>query len=103
MIEACHKFNPCQLALFETFTDWEEFLTMDGYDDCIVGVVERYGTPAVVCYDKNKVLDKLVKDGLSEDEAEEFFYYNQIGAWCGETTPCFITLVPEISIRLEDK
>jgi hypothetical protein len=30
-------------------------------------------------------------DGMSYDEAEEFFEYNQIGAYVGESTPCFFT------------
>jgi len=66
-------------------------LTMDGYDDCIVGVVERFGQEAIVCYDKEKVLQKLGIEGMDEEEAIEFFYYNQIGAWMGEGTPCFLT------------
>jgi len=71
--------------------DEYELLTMDGYDDCIVGVVERFGQNPIVCYDKDKVLRKLVEDGCSEDEAEEFFCFNQIGAWMGDATPCFLS------------
>lgn len=74
----------------------DELLLMDGYDDCIVGVVERYGQPPIVCYDKEKVVDKLVAEAGEEgtrEEAEEFFDYNQIGAWVGDTTPCFITVM----------
>lgn len=67
------------------------FLTMDGYDDCIVGVVERFGQEPIVCYDKAKVLARHMKDGMTCDEAEEFFYFNQHGAWMGEATPCFLS------------
>ncbi len=67
-------------------------LTMDGYDDCIAGIVERFGQEPIVCYDTVKVLQKLKDDGMDEDEAIEFFYFNQIGAWMGDGTPCFITL-----------
>jgi hypothetical protein len=70
----------------------DDFLKMDGYDDCIVGVVERFGQNPILCYDKNKVLNKLQQDGMSEDEALEFFEFNQIGAYMGENTPCFITM-----------
>ena len=28
---------------------------------------------------------------IPREEAFEFFDYNQIGAWMGEDTPCFIT------------
>ena len=67
-------------------------LTMDGYEDCVAGIVERFGQEGIVCYDKEKVLQKLMSDGMDEEEALEFFYFNQIGAWMGEGTPCFITL-----------
>jgi len=70
----------------------EGMLTMDGYGDCVAGIVERFGQEPIVCYDIAKVLKKLQAEGMEEDEAEEFFYFNQIGAWMGEGTPCFITL-----------
>jgi len=79
-----------EIAGFDT--DENEFQIMDGYDDCIVGIVERFGQDPIVCYDKSSVLAKLVADGCDEYEAEEFFQFNQIGAWVGDSTPCFITL-----------
>ena len=73
----------------------EDMLVMDGYDDCIVGVVERFGQPPIVCYDRDKVIRAHMKDGMDYEEAEEFFEFNQIGAWLGESTPCFITMTNE--------
>ena len=32
---------------------------------------------------------------MSYDEAEEYFEYNQIGAYMGDSTPCFVTLMTE--------
>ena len=72
-----------------------ELLTMDGYDDCIVGVVERFGQEPIFCYNKEKIIQSLQSDGASRDEAEEFFYFNQIGAWMGDSTPCFISLTQD--------
>ena len=66
------------------------FTKMDGYDDCIVGFVERFGQPDILCYDKEKILMKLMEGGMSDEEAIEWFEYNQPGAWVGNTTPCFI-------------
>ena len=64
---------------------------MDGYDDCIVGVVERCGEQPILCYSTKKVIQKLIKcQKMSREEAEEWFYYNQIGAYVGEKTPCFL-------------
>jgi hypothetical protein len=28
---------------------------------------------------------------MTEDEAVEFFYFNQVGSWMGDTTPCFLS------------
>lgn len=78
--------------LFAGFDPHEhELLTMDGYDDCVVGVVERFGQNPIVCYDREKVICRLQADGMDRDEAEEFFQFNQIGAWVGDSTPCFLS------------
>ena len=76
--------------LFAGF-DPDELLVMDGFDGCIVGVVERFGQPPIVCYNKQKVLEKLMEDGGTWEDAEEFFEFNQLGAWVGESTPCFLS------------
>lgn len=66
-------------------------MIMKGYDDCIAGVVERFGQNPIICYDKEKVIQRLESDGMDRDEAEDFFYYNQYGAWVGDATPCFLS------------
>ena len=71
--------------------DPDELMVMDGFNDCIVGVVERFGQPPIVCYDKERVIESLESDGMEKDEAHEFFDFNQIGAWMGELTPCFLS------------
>lgn len=71
-----------------------EALFMDGFDDCIAGAVEQFGRPRVVCYDLEQVLQKLEKQGMTPSEAEEWWSYNQVGAWVGEYTPTFIKFYP---------
>lgn len=68
-----------------------ELLKMDGYDDCIVGLVERFGQQLILCYDKEMVIRKLESDGMSRIDAEEWFYFNKLGAWMGDGTPCFLS------------
>ena len=70
--------------------EYPEALKMDGYDDCILGVCHQYGRPAVIAYDRDKVIKKLMKD-MSREEAEEWYEYNQIGSWLGENTPVFVS------------
>jgi hypothetical protein len=70
----------------------DELCFLDGFDDCIVGVVERCSQLPIVCYDKCLILDKLVDDeDMTINDAEEFFEFNQLGLWAGESSPCFIT------------
>jgi hypothetical protein len=71
----------------------EEALTMDGYDDCIMGTCQQFGRPSLVAYDLEKVIKKLMKDGCTREEAEEFWSFNQIGAYMGDYTPVFITKI----------
>ena len=70
--------------------EYEDLLKMDGYDDCLVGVVERFGQDSYLIYDKQLILEKLQKDGMSYEEALEYYGYNQLGAYVGERTPAFL-------------
>lgn len=71
--------------------DWKP-LVIDGFDDCIVGLVERFGMNPVYCYDKEKVVSKIMsEEKLCFEEAVEHFEYNIVGSWSGEGTPCFLT------------
>ena len=63
----------------------------DGYDEAIIGVARRCGQPDLVAYDLEKIIEILVKrDGMSYEEAVEYFELNIEGAWMGDNTPCFI-------------
>ncbi len=71
-----------------------ELLCMDGFDDCVIGVCNRFGDEQIVAYDVDKVLEKLHKDmGMTVDEAREYFEFNQLASWMGDRTPCFVTLL----------
>jgi len=67
-----------------------ELLVMDGFNDCIIGVTRRIGSEDHFAYSIQKVINKLMGDGASYEEAYEFFEFNQLGSWVGESTPCFI-------------
>jgi len=65
-------------------------LLMDGFDDCIEGVVYGKMHELVVVYDREKVIEKLMSHGMTYEEAEEYHEYNQADAWVGDSTPMFI-------------
>ena len=75
-------------------SEYPEVAFAEGFDDAIMGVVERYGMEPVVLYDKEKCLELLVKGGIDDvDDANEHFCYNVIGSWIGDNTPCFATII----------
>ena len=69
--------------------EYPDLLKADGFDEAVIGVVERLGTQAI-CYDTEKVIEILMRD-MPEEEAWEYFQYNIAGAWVGEHTPFFLT------------
>jgi len=61
------------------------------FDPCIIGVVQRNNQEPSLCYAYEKVIHALKSmGGISDEEAEEHFSFNIIGAYVGKTTPCFL-------------
>ena len=67
-----------------------DLLFADGFDDAILGIVERCSFDAVVCYDVEKILEILMKDDMSYEDAIEYYEFNILGAYVGEKTPMFL-------------
>jgi hypothetical protein len=76
--------------------NYDELLSMNGYDDCMMGICHRFGQEPIIAYDQKKVLAKMIDQGMTIEEAQEFFEYNQLGAGMGDLTPCFIETPEEI-------
>jgi len=71
----------------------EDILLADGYDEAFIGFVQRFGLPLSALYDRNLYIRLLVeRDGMTEEDAEEYFEFNVAGAYVGETTPAFAVL-----------
>lgn len=77
--------------IFEMYPD-QEFIFLEGeeMDEALIGVCRRFGQPDILAYDLEKVLDIFVDQGMTREEAVEFFEFNTIGAWVGDLTPAFI-------------
>lgn len=95
MIEAVQNF-------IETHAP--DALVADGFDEAVIGVVSVHGK-TLVLYDREKCIEVLVRDASSVDGdkddafllAEEYFTFNVEGAYVGENTPAFATLIKEES------
>jgi hypothetical protein len=79
-----------------------ELILADGYEDALIGYVEQFGRPPIALYDKNRCIEILTeRDQMTHAEAVEFFEFNTLGAWVGEETPAFATLLrtPQIAVH----
>jgi len=62
-------------------------LLADGLDDALAG----YDTKGRAIYFVNEILGILeTRDGMTEEEAVEFFEFNIAGAYVGEYTPIYM-------------
>jgi len=75
----------------ERIEEWakQEILSADGFDDAIVGLARRSDL-VVVAYSVDKMLKIMVDGGISQEDAREYFEYNIVDAWVGESTPVYI-------------
>jgi hypothetical protein len=82
-------------ALLEIAGD-RDAIFFEGFDDAIVGLgTQQYKGPYVI-YDRDKCLQILVeRDGMTYDEAEEFFSFNTEGCWAGDRTPVILVQLNE--------
>ena len=88
------------MSLLERLEAWhegEEPLLLGGspeeqeaFIDAIIGVTVREGFPIVV-YDREKVIQVYIdRDGMSREDAEEFYSFNTEGAYVGPKTPIYV-------------
>ena len=64
----------------------------DEYDACIVGIGYRFNAGPLAVYSIPLVLQVMEGWGMDDEEAQEFFEFNTIGAWMGDGTPMFVHL-----------
>ena len=71
-----------------------EALMADGFEAALIGTCQQFSRGTLALYDRAKCIQILVdRDGMTEEEAEEFFEFNVQGAWMGDGTPVFAELI----------
>jgi len=86
----------------------EGSVILSDLDTAIIGIVEDFNGRRIL-YSKEKILNILmVRDGMTMDEAEEYYDYNILGLYAGDQNPVFldvnVTTIPidgKISYYLE--
>lgn len=62
-------------------------VTADGFDEAIIGETTRN----LAVYDANKIIAILMeRDGMTYDDAVDYFYFNVECAYVGEETPIYM-------------
>jgi len=67
----------------------EDLLRVDGFDDCVIGSTYREDT-FILVYSIDAILERLIEDGCTYEEAEEHFSFNIEGSNFGLRTPMYI-------------
>lgn len=66
----------------------------DTFDRALIGISEGGQGPAVAVYDVAKCVTALMDmNGWDHDEALEWFDYNTVSAYVGESTPIFVNVM----------
>jgi len=80
----------------------ERLLFMEGLDDAIVGLCEVHGQPPRVAYSVDAILEILkTRDGMSEEDAMDWYDFNIAGSYVGPYTPALILSMPGKRVQFE--
>ena len=73
--------------LKETIAEYNpEAMFADGHDHAIMG----YSSDGRVVYSADQIIGGLMNEGMTEEEAVEYFNFNIEGAYVGEYTPIYM-------------
>jgi len=69
-----------------------ELLFADGFDECIMGLHwKAFDHETCVVYDRSKMIEQLMADDMTYQDAQEHFDFHIAGAYVGPHTPIFCT------------
>jgi hypothetical protein len=78
----------------------EGAVLLTGLEDAIIGIVEEFGNGKRVLYSKNKIIWKLCSmDGMTLEEAHEYYDYNILGLHAGEQNAVFLDMEIEPMLK----
>lgn len=69
----------------------DDVVIFHGYDAAVIGLANQFNSGPILVYDQDKVIEILMEEGLSEEDALDHFYFNVAGSYVGERTPIFVT------------
>lgn len=77
-----------------TIEEMKEFaegaIILDGLDEAIMGIAEEFGNGYRIVYSKSKIFSILMnRDGMTEEDAIEFYEYNILGLYASPQNAIF--------------
>lgn len=83
----CHRIDD----VFDDLSEVNpEALLADGLEDAYLGYVINTHHKSVAVYDAVKCVEILIRDGMTEEEAEEYLEFNTFCAYVGKNGPLFV-------------
>ncbi len=79
--------------IFDNYVGVEElmFLEPEYFDEAIIGVASSASGVIAVAYSEPQIIKLLMQhDKMDPDEAMEWYQFNILGSFMGESTPIFI-------------
>ena len=67
-----------------------DILLADGFEEALIGYGTRFSYGVAVYSTRNCLGILMERDGMTYEEAMEFFTFNVTGAYVGENTPVFL-------------
>lgn len=102
MTETTNEVHPSRRAIDEYFHNVAETeaIVFDGLDAAILGVAEQHaGVGPLVAYSMSKIIGCYESQGMSYEEAVEFFTHNCQCLGVGEGTPI---IVDDLCLELQE-
>ena len=80
----------------------ESIILADGFELAFLGCGYSFGGSYAIysLFDCLQIL--MQRDGMTFDEAEEYFEYNVIGAYVGDRMPVFLITMKEVTVEHND-
>lgn len=91
MTSKTHSPNPV-IELVQEYAD-EEALYIDGFEDCLIGIADvwRDNTRRTVAvYDYTLMVQSLIDDEVTAEDAAEYIEFNISGAYVGPYQPIIV-------------
>lgn len=70
-----------------------EALLADGLEKALIGYTANHHGETRAVYDADNCISILIRQGMSREEAVEYFEFNTLGAYVGKHGPVYVQVV----------